>query len=365
MKLLQISKFYYPKIGGIERIVQDIAEALKNLPEFEVEVLCCGKKKKIESINGVRVIRAKTLFNFWGMPISFDFLRTFAKIRNNFDIIDFHHPFPLGDLAIFLFPPKAKIVVHYHSDIVRQKPLEFFIRPLILNTLKKSSKIVVSNPNLINTSPILKKFREKCQVVPFGIKLEDYQNPNKEEVEEIRRKYGNFVLFVGRLSYYKGVSYLIEAVKDLDVNLVIIGRGQQENKLRALVKKLKMEPKVFFLDFQPKGKLINFYHTCRVFVLPSIYRSEAFGIVLMEAMACGKPVISTELGTGTSWVNQNNITGFVVPPKSSKHLRQAIEKILSDPEIYEKFSHNAFLRAKKIFQKENMIEKIKDVYLGL
>ena len=364
IKILQVSKFYPPRIGGIERIVWQITENLSKDSRFKVEVLCCEKRGKVEIINNTKIYRAKILFNFWHLPISLKFFQFFRQLRNNCHIIDLHHPFPLADLALFLFPTKAKIAVHYHSDIVRQKILEIFIRPFIYHTLSKASKIFVSNPNLVKTSSILQKFSYKCVIVPFGVSLSKYQTPDFQKIQEIKKKYGEFILFVGRLSYYKGVSYLIRAIKDLKINLVIIGEGQEKNKLKQLAQKLGISHKVFFLPFQQEDDLINFYYACKFLVLPSVYRSEAFGIVLIEAMACKKPVISTELGTGTSWVNLNQKTGFVVKPKDVKALKEAIQLLL-DQKFNEEMGREAFRRVQKEFTLEKMIEDTKKIYLGL
>ena len=198
MKILQVNKLYYPWVGGVEKIVQEIAEGLNTQIDVSypresaltVEVLCCQPKgkRKIEEVNGVKVYRSSSFGIFWGMPISFDFFRLFKKLTNpresafKVDIIDFHHPFPLGDLALFLFRPKAKLVVHYHSDIVRQRILEFFFKHFILNTLKKAEKIIVSNPKLIKSSPYLQKFQEKCEVIPFGVDLKKFENFDEEKV---------------------------------------------------------------------------------------------------------------------------------------------------------------------------------------
>ena len=361
-KILQINKFYYPKIGGVERIVYQISEGLIKDQSFLVEVLCCGKGGGVEKVNQIKVWRAETLWNFLGMPLSFSFLKLFRKLRNNYQILDFHQPFPLADLALFLFPARAKIVVHYHSDIVRQKFFKIFVEPFILNTLKKAEKIIVSNPNLVKTSPILRKFQKKCVVIPFGVEVSKFQNVDIEEVKRIRKRYGRFVLFVGRLSYYKGVEYLIEAMKGISAKLVIVGKGQESSKLRNLVEKLKIADRIFFLPFQSEEKLIQFYHACSVFVLPSIYRSEAFGIVLIEAMACGKPIISTELGTGTSWVNQHKKTGLIVKPKDVAGLKRAIKELLDNKEIAQEYGSNALQRVKEYFSLRGMIEKTKEIY---
>ncbi len=368
MRILELTKLYYPWMGGVETIVRQIAEGLNKKDNLNIEVLCCSHKKgkrTIEEINRVKVFRAGSFGIFWGMPVSFDFFRLFRKIVKKVDVIDFHHPFPLGDLAILLFKPK-KLIVHYHSDIVRQKVLTLFFKPLLLNTLKKADIIIVSNPNLINSSPYLKRFKHKCKVVPFGVDFEKLDSClNKEEVRKNKQQYGDFILFLGRLNYYKGVSYLIEAVKGLDINLLIVGEGDEKNNLIGQVKKLKMQDKVFFLPFQEREKIINLFKAAKMFVLPSIFKSEAFGIVLIEAMACGIPIISTELKTGTSWVNKGGETGFVVPPRDSKALKEAIEKILQDKELAEKMSHTAEKRAREKFDLKVMLSQIALIYQSL
>lgn len=368
MKILEVNKLYYPWLGGVETTVQKIAENFNKKEGFKVEVLCCSPSRgdKDEEINGVAVHRASGFGVHWGMPISFSFFNLFRKLSRNFDVIEFHHPFPLSDLALFFFPPRAKINVYYHSDIVRQKILELFYRPFVLHTLRKASHIIVSNPNMIKNSPYLEKFREKCVVIPHGIDLDEIREGfNEEEIESLKKEYGKFVLFAGRLSHYKGVVYLIEAMQSVDANLVVIGEGGEENLLKKRVEELHLEKKILFLPPQERKKLINFYAATRVFVLPSILKSEAFGIVLAEAMACGTPVISTELGTGTSFVNRDGETGFVVPPENAAALAESISKILNDEETAKRFGANAKKRAEEEFSIEKMIGRIVELEKAL
>jgi len=364
MKILLVNKLYFPWVGGVEKVIQQIGEGLNRKNGFKIEVLCCQPKGKgkTEEIDGVKVHRASSFGIFWGMPISFDFFRLFKKLSKEVDIIDFHHPFPLGDLAIFLFPPKAKLVIHYHSDIVRQKVFEILFKPLVFNTLKKAERIIVSNPNLVENSSYLQKFKEKCVVIPFGVDLKRFENFDENKIREIKEKYGDFLLFVGRLNYYKGVEYLIEAMKEVEANLVIIGEGPERKNLEFRIKNLGLGDKIFFLPFQKEDELVNYYHACSVFVLPSIFKSEAFGLVLIEAMACGKPVVSTELGTGTSFVNQDGVTGFVVPPKDSQALVKALQKILENKKLAQEFGQNARNRVIEEFSLEKMLIGILEVY---
>lgn len=364
----------------IKRIVYDLARsnscpsippnpclsAFNPRKSASIEVLCCQPKgrRKEELINKVKIHRAASFGILWGMPLSLDFFGLFKKLSKEVDIIDFHHPFPLADLALFLFRPRAKLIVHYHSDIMRQKILNFLIWPFINHTLKRAKKIVVSNPNLIKSSPYLRKFQEKCEVIPFGVDLTKFEKFNEKEVKKIKEKYGKFVLFVGRLNYYKGIEYLIEAMRNIEANLVIIGEGPLEKKLKAQISKLKINKKIFFLPFIKENELINFYQACQVFVLPSIFKSEAFGLVLLEAMACGCPIISTELQTGTSFINQDGITGFVVSPRDTETLAKKIREILENRDLAQKFAKNAKKRVEN-FSLEKMLEKIKALYQRL
>ncbi|HOW13090.1 MAG TPA: glycosyltransferase [Candidatus Pacearchaeota archaeon] len=360
MKILQVNKFYYPWIGGVESVVQQIAEGLNKKNDYQVDVLVCQPqgKKSVENINGVNIFRASSCGVLLGMPISFDFFKIYKNIFKNYDAVFLHYPFPLSFLAYFLFSPRKKLYVWYHSDIVRQKFFEFFLKPIHLFVLKRAQKIFVSNPNLIFSSNYLKKFKEKCIVIPFGIEIEKFKLTEeiKNEAFAIKSKFGSpLVLAVGRLVYYKGFKYLIEAAQNVDAKFLIIGNGPLERELKNLINKLGLENKVFIIS--SVKNLIPYYYACDVFVLPSIFKSETFGIVLLEAMACGKPIISTELGTGTSWININNQTGFVVDPQNSKELAEKIDLILKDANLRKKFEANALRRAKD-FSIESFINNL-------
>ncbi len=360
MKILQVNKLYYPWIGGVETVVREISEWLNGKDEFAIDVLVCNDKPRrvVEEINKIKIFRASSFGVYLGMPISLDFLFLYKKIFKNYDLIFLHYPFPLGFIAYFLFSPKKNLVIWYHSDIVRQKLLEIFFRPFHLFAFKKAKKIFVSNPNLIKSSNYLKKFKEKCVVIPFGIDLEKFKltEEMKKEIQEIKGKYKPpIILSVGRYIYYKGFEYLIEAAKNVEARFLIIGEGPLKEKYKKLIKKLNLEDKVFLIP--PVENLVPYYHACDLFVLPSITKAEAFGIVLLEAMASGKPLISTKIGTGTSFININEITGFVVEPKNSKLLAEKIDKILENKELKEKFSYNSLKRVQE-FSKEKFIERL-------
>lgn len=366
MKILQINKFYYPWVGGVEKIVQQIAEGLNEENNLKIDVLACNSKNErvIEEVNKVKVFRAKTLRVVLGMPLSFDFLSLYKKIAGDYDLIFLHYPFPLSFLAYFLFSRGKDLVIWYHSDIVRQRLLEVFFKPLHLFCLKKAKKIFVSNPNLIRSSNYLSKFEYKCVVIPFGVDLNYFQ-----ENEDIKKKSAKIkkifkkplILSVGRLVSYKGFKYLIKAALEVEAQFLIIGEGKLKRSLLKLIKKLNLSDKFFILPFV--DDLRPYYLACDIFVLPSISKAEAFGIVLLEAIVCGKPVISTRLNTGVDWLNMDQSTGFVVEPKNEKELASRINFLLKNKDFYQQFSENSKKRAKE-FSLEKFLISLKNELLS-
>lgn len=350
----------------METIVQQLAEGLPAQDStIKTEVLCCQPRGQgvVETINGVTVTKASSWGRFLKMPVSVSFFKHFKKLSKEADIIDLHHPFPLSFLAYRIYKPKGKLVVHYHADIFKQRRSAWLIRPLLRYVLKQANTIVVSNPNLIKSSPLLSSYQEKCLVTPFGI---DYQKLasaiNAATIAELQRRYGTYVLYVGRLSYYKGIDYLLRAMKDLPYNVVIVGEGDERKRLDETVKQLGIERRVFFLPPQPYERLANFYAAAQVFVLPSVARSEAYGLVILEAMACGTPVISTELHTGTSFVNKQGVTGLVVPPKNAAELRDAIQLIVSNAAKRDYFGKNAQKYVSEALSLEKMLQSHLQMY---
>ncbi|HRY76883.1 MAG TPA: glycosyltransferase [Candidatus Paceibacterota bacterium] len=330
-KILQVNKLYYPWIGGVETVVQQIAEGLRDKAQMEVLVCQPKGKGRTEVINGIKIHKAASWGMTMGMPISLSFFRLFKKLIKENDLIFLHHPYPLGFLAYYLFGRSKKMVVWYHSDIVKQKFSGFLFSPILRAVLKKSRKIFVSNPNLFESSGMLKKFQNKCVVVPFGIKPEFFQASGGilEQAQEIRKKFGEpLVLAIGRLTNYKGFEYLIEASRNVNAKFLLIGEGTLKNKLLRRIRRFHLGNKFFLIP--PVSDLLPYYHACDVFVLPSTKKSEAFGLVLLGAMACAKPVISTRLGTGTSFVNQDKKTGFVVEPKNSSSLAKSLNDLITD-----------------------------------
>lgn len=366
MKILQINKLYNPIIGGIETVVKDIAEGLNNQADFQVEVLACQVKGKraIEDINGVKVYRAASWGKKFGMPLSLDLFKLFKDIKNNYDQIILHYPFPLAAM-ISPFIPKKKLIIYYHSDIVRQKLGALIFSPFIKYSLKKAHTILVGSHNLIASSPNLNSHTDKCKVLPFGYKA-NYTPDDYQRAEEIKQQYGQsrvLLLAVGRLVYYKGFDCAIKAMKDVRANLLISGAGPDEEQLKELIKTNHLEERVFLLE--PQKRLAPLFLAADIFLFPSTARSEAFGLVQLEAMAAGKAIINTYLKTGVEEVSLNNITGLTVKPKNIEELNKAINILVNNQKLREKFGKAGQERYRRLYTTEIFINKLKTILNNL
>jgi rhamnosyl/mannosyltransferase len=259
------------------------------------------------------------------------------------------------------------VVAHYHSDIVRQHGLERFYRSTLQRFLGRADAIIATSPNYIETSPILREFRDKCRVIPLAADESLMQADEKveERAQVIRERYGErpIILFVGVLRYYKGIRYLIEAMPGVPANLLIVGNGPLFRDLVDLRDRLGLRKNVFFMGHVPDIR--PYYRAADLFCLPSTHRSEAFGVVLLEAMMHGLPLVTTDLPTGVSYVNQADVTGLQVPIRNPEKLRQALGELVSDPAKREEMGEAGRKRVREVFSREQMIAKVLDLYREL
>lgn len=357
IKILQVNKFYYPWIGGVEKVVQDLSEGLRD--RAYITFLACQPKGKMaeENISGVRVIKAGSLGKYFSMPISISFFKYFKKLSEENDVICIHMPFPLADLASLLFGKKKKILIWWHSDIVKQKKLMLIYRPLLLWMLRRADAIIVATEGHISGSRYLKEFKNKCKIIPFGIDIKKYNKRNNKILTNLlHKKLNKKVLFVGRLVYYKGVEVLIESFKDVTgCELFIVGEGALRDDLKEKTRKYNLHNIVHFMGKLSDDDLKDAFSDCDIFVLPSVANSEAFGLVQLEAMVNKKPVINTYLATGVPFVSLDGVTGFTVKPGDSGNLADAIQKLVDDDELRKTFGDNAFDRVKNTFSQEKML----------
>ena len=357
MRVLQVNKLYHPFVGGVETTVRKIAEGLNDKVDMQV-LVCQGFGKAItETVNGVRLTRSRSFGIFFSMPLSIDFLFQFKRLVANADIVQLHSPFPLADLAVLLCQFRGKLIVWWHSDIVRQKFFSKMLRPIINYCLKRSDSIIVASQNIVSSSEYLKPYQHKIVVIPFGLDMAEYQVAieNDNLSSKLFESKNVKLLYVGRLVYYKGVDVLLKAMETVDdAELFVVGYGALEKELKRSVFNSGLSKKVHFLGSLPKDKLLEAYKACDILVFPSCENSEAFGLVQLEAMFFGKPVINTNLPTAVPWVSLHNETGLTVPVNDHKALAHAINKLVKNQKLRKTYGDNAAKRVRTLFDFQKM-----------
>lgn len=361
LRILEVNKAYYPHTGGIETLVKQYAETFSN--KADVRVLVCRDERGktiCETVNGIKVIRSGSLGTYFSCPLSISFIRHFHHFAKNADVIHINVPFPLADLALLLSGYKGKVVVGWHSDVVKQKKLLLFYKPIMMKFLKRADLILTATQGHIESSPYISKFREKCRVIPYGIDCNEYLKIKRKPIltEKLKNKSAIKVFFTGRLVYYKGVDILLKAfTKIQNCELFIAGTGTLENELKQYAKSHKIDNKVHFLGFLSDDDLKCAFADCDIFVLPSVANSEAFGIVQLEAMVYSKPVINTSLPTGVPYVSIDGFSGITVKPSDPNHLAEAIKKLAENTELRNTYGQNAFKRVCEVFNSEKVLKE--------
>jgi len=364
VKVLHLGKFYPPAKGGMETILALICERTAQHVKNRV-IVANGRPSTVEERHGsIDVLRVAAIARIGAVAVCPRM--PFDLAREDADVIVLHEPNPMALLAYFLARPKGRLIVWYHSDVIRPSwRYRLFYRPFLRFALSRAVRIVVSSPALGASAPELQDFQAKCQVIPFGIET---RNPNAlgaivQRAGEIRRDADrSIVLFVGRLVPYKGVDVLLEALKGLNAVALIVGEGPLRARLEEQARELEISDHVRFLGSVDDDELAALYRACNVFVLPSVTRQEAFGVVQLEAMAAGRPVVSTDLGTGVGWVNRDGETGYVVPPRNPRALREALARLLADASLQKSMGEAAAKRMRAEFTLERMIDDTLSLY---
>ncbi|MGH7893055.1 MAG: glycosyltransferase [Candidatus Binatia bacterium] len=348
LKVLQVGKFFPPHRGGIETYLQSLSGELRRTVDVEVLVANTAPRTVREVVNGVSVTRTASI----GRARSTSLTPLLAReLRHRtVDVVHLHTPNPVAELAVLrdLRRRSAKLVVTWHSDVVRQRWLGRLHRPLSRRLLARADAICVATPQHVTTSALLPAFADKCHVCPYGVDPGALRaDPVAANV--VRRRYGArpIVLGVGRLVYYKGFEVLLDAAARLDATVLVVGEGELRPRLEARIGALGLEGRAWLVGDQPD--LRPYFAAADVFVLPSTHRSEAFGIVQLEAMAFGKPVVSTRLGTGVEHVNVDGATGLTVAPGDPVALRSAIARLLDDPALRLRLGANGRRRVEEEF----------------
>ena len=370
MRILQTGKFY-PIRGGVEKVMYDLMVGLSGR-NIHCDMLCAVTERQkpgtIKLNEYARLFCMATWIKLSATMISPAMIVKLRKIRREYDIIHIHHPDPMACLALFLSGYKGKVVLHWHSDILKQKMLLKLYQPLQRWLIRRANVIVGTTPVYVQQSPSLKHVQHKITDIPVGI---DALTADPASVARIREQYaGKTIIFsLGRLVEYKGYEYLIEAANYLNDKYIILigGEGHLRNKLQQQIDESGVKGKVELLGFIPDNQEIAAYFmACDVFCLSSIWKTEAFGIVQIEAMSCGKPVVATHIAeSGVSWVNADGISGYNVETQNATALAEAIGRIVSDSQHYVALSAGARQRFETMFTTEIMVDKCMKLYQNL
>ncbi|WP_157940471.1 glycosyltransferase, partial [Escherichia coli] len=311
-----------------------------------------------------RVIYNKQLFEIASTPFSLKALKRFKLIKDDYDIINYHFPFPFMDMLHLSARPDARTVVTYHSDIVKQKRLMKLYQPLQERFLSGVDCIVASSPNYVASSRTLKKYLDKTVVIPFGLEQQDVQH-DPQRVAHWRETVGDkFFLFVGTFRYYKGLHILMDAAERSRLPVVVVGGGPLESEVRREAQQRGLSNVMFTGMLNDEDKYILF-QLCRGVVFPSHLRSEAFGITLLEGARFARPLISCEIGTGTSFINQDKVSGCVIPPNDSQALVEAMNELWNNEETSNRYGENSRRRFEEMFTADHMIDAYVNLYTTL
>ncbi len=366
-RILMVTYIYYPCVGGGVRYQKAIVDHFRAKGHVvDVLTVSSDRNMHVESNAQGSILRLPKLASINSAVISLPYSYLFGKLAPGYDILHFNFPHPMAEVAAVRYRKKlagVKKVVLYHADIVPAKRFSGLYNRLITpRFLKLMDHVIVSSPNLLKFSRHLAPFKEKVSVIPFGVDLNYYTSPLADQTSNQTHQRTPNILFVGRLSRYKGLDYLIQAMNNSPGHLSIVGEGQLKETLMQLTDRLQLTDRVVFCGYVSESELLRKYQEADILVLPSTDAGEAFGYVLVEAMACGTALISTELNTGTSFVNSDGETGLVVPPSDAAALSKAIRVLADNSDMLVRFKDQAVRRAHELFSVERMVSKTEELY---
>jgi rhamnosyl/mannosyltransferase len=367
MHILHFYKKSLPEsFGGVEQMIDQIATGAVNRGvSTDVLSLTTNNTQDVIKFNGYSVHTAKLNFQIASTGFSYSAYLKFSQLMNRADLIHYHYPWPFMDLVHFASRIRKPTLVTYHSDIVRQKNLQFFYQPLRDKFLESVDRIVSTSPNYFLTSNVLKRYSRKVSVIPIGLDKTSYPHPGTEVLNYWRKRIGiKFFLFIGVLRYYKGLDILIKASQGVNFPIVIVGTGPLEKELKEQAYKLQLNNIIFTGELSEKDK-IALLSICYAVILPSNLRTEAFGISLLEGAMFGKPMICCEIGTGTTFINIANNTGVVIPPSNPLALQQAMIFLWENPDLAREYGKSAETRYWKYFEGKKMVDSYISLYRNL
>lgn len=372
MKVLQINKFYPPHVGGVETVTRQVAEGL-SAEGHTVRVLAgnhrVNLRTRVSERNGVKVWRAGSFGSLFNTTLSPTFPPLYRKCIEWAELVHFHSPSPTPEFTHWALgvPRDTSLVVTFHADpsTSRWKSLDSIYAPVLRGLLRRADRIAATAPANRNRSELLDGFEQKTEIIPLATEFE-VEPPSEEDrghhqKEIVGTETEPVILFVGRLCYYKGLQYLLRAMQKVNGRLVAVGDGELRGSLERKAMELNVDQKVQFEGYIPDERLSDYYRAADVFVLPSISSGEAFGIVQLDAMAHGVPVVNTSLPTGVPFVSQHEVTGLTVEPKDSDALASAMNRLVENREYRIQLGKKALRRAEN-FSKKEMAKRYENLY---
>lgn len=368
MRVLCFGRFYDDIPGGMQRHIELLFASLAGQVEFVHLVPSRDMNKARFELNGFPVIRTRSLNLDGSLAISPGLIAEAWRLhrRYRFDLVHLHFPDPMSHLASMVLPAAIPRVITWHADIIRHQTLLRFYRSLMRRSLNGATAIIIPTPAHIESSAELARLsdRSRFRLIPFGYKLSNFMTPHPL-VERIRRQYpGQLIFALGRHVYYKGFDVLIKAMRLVEptAQLLIGGIGPLTEQWKALAQSQGVADRVHFLGLLDDRDLPAYYQACDVFCLPAVSQAEAFGAVQVEAMACGKPVVSTRLSNGVDYVNRHGVSGLTVPVGDVAALADALSRLLADARLREVLGVQARERVLAEFSLEAMGQKTLALY---
>ncbi len=359
MKILHVYKDFYPPVpGGVERYIHDVTTFMSSRGHECTVLVASGKpsvRERRRFHGDCEIVESPCLCRILSNPVCPDLHLAMRRLQEekSFDLVHFHHPLPTAVFAWMAARLDIPHIVTYHSDIVRQAALVPLIEPFLWPFLERAATVIATSPAYVESSIFLEKL-SNVKVVPLGVDTGRFcPGPSAEPP--------GYFLFVGRFRRYKGIPTLLEAWKGMPgARLVMVGAGPLDGAVRnaSIDSGSMIDPVGEVSD----GRLVELYRGATALLLPSTERSEAFGTVQIEAMACGTPVISTRIRTGVPWVNEDGISGITVPPGDAEALRQAVSA-MSDTGLRDRLSAGALARARGMFDLEKTMLSLERICL--
>lgn len=367
MNVLHAYKVYRPDVdGGIPEVIAKLTRP--NVTGDRAEILVARDRglPRRYVLDGTQVRAVSSLGQISSMPIAPGFPFALRRAARRFDLLALHHPFPLNDLGVALgIPDDVAVVVHWHADIIGRGAVMPLVAPLIRHTLDRADRIIVSHPSIFDGSSFLQPHAAKCVSIPFGVDTSEWTGVDDalaRRIAELKRSHPRLIVAMGRLVPYKGFAVLLRALTRIDGEVVIIGEGAERDNLQRLADQLGVADRLWLPGFLPRDEVKAYFHAARMFALPSVTVAEAFGLVQIEAMAVGLPVVNTALPTAVPTIARDGLEGLTVPVNDAQRLAAAINRLVDDPALAAAFGEAGRRRVAAEYEQSTFLASVRQVY---